>query len=43
MRKLRRLLSVAYGKKRARTIKKLTLSIREAGNLYANKEYKLWK
>ena len=43
MRKLRRMLSVAYGKTRTKLIKQLVHVLKESGNLHSDQNYQLWK
>lgn len=43
MRKLRRLLSVAYGKMRNKLVRNLLQALRESGNLHADQNYRLWQ
>lgn len=43
MRKLRRMLSVAYGKTRTKLIKQLVHVLKESGNLHCDQNYQLWK
>ena len=42
MRRLRRLLSVAYGRMRSKMVKQITMVLKESGNLHSDENYKLW-
>lgn len=43
MRRLRRLLSVAYGRIRQKMVKQITSILRESGALHQDENYKLWQ
>lgn len=43
MRKLRRMLSVAYGRTRTKLVKQLLHVLKESGNLHSDQNYQLWK
>lgn len=43
MRKLRRMLSVAYGRLKKKTIKSLINVLQDSGNLHADQNYRLWQ
>ena len=43
MRKLRRMLSVAYGKTRTKLVKQLLHVLKESGTLHCDQNYQLWK
>lgn len=43
MRKLRRLLSVAYGKLRNKMMRHIIQGLKDAGNLHADQNYQLWQ
>ena len=43
MRKLRRMMSVAYAKKKKKYVKSIVAMLKESGSLHADHNYQLWK